>query len=199
MTEQQLKDNVSKNIANYRRLCNITQFELAEKLNYSDKSVSKWERGEGLPDIVVLSNMAEIFGTTVNDIISQEQPKSAEQKSAKDIHIKKRIVPWLSVGIVWLAASLIFASLKLFNIEFPHMWLTFIYALPVSCIVLTVFSALWWNHKEQILSISGIVWFTVLCVILTAQSLNSFYIILTAAVFQIMVFLWYYMKHKAHK
>ena len=61
MNEDVLKKNVPEKITFYRKAAGLTQLELAEKLNYSDKSVSKWERGDGLPDITVLTNMAELF------------------------------------------------------------------------------------------------------------------------------------------
>ena len=58
---------ISKNIVEYRKRAKLTQSELAEKLNFSDKSISKWERGEAIPDVVVLINMSEIFRITLND------------------------------------------------------------------------------------------------------------------------------------
>ena len=52
--QEQLKQTVANNIAQLRKSKGLTQLELAERLNYSDKAVSKWERGEGLPDVLVL-------------------------------------------------------------------------------------------------------------------------------------------------
>ena len=68
ITEEQLKKNFAARLAGYRRLAGLTQLELAEKLNYSDKSISKWERGEGLPDLYVVSQLADLFNITVNDL-----------------------------------------------------------------------------------------------------------------------------------
>ena len=76
MNEDVLKKNVSEKITFYRKAAGLTQLELAEKLNYSDKSVSKWERGDGLPDITVLTNMAELFGVSVDDLCPPRRPKS---------------------------------------------------------------------------------------------------------------------------
>ena len=53
MTEEQLRANIAKNITELRKASNITQADLAEKLNYSDKSISKWERGDGVPEIMI--------------------------------------------------------------------------------------------------------------------------------------------------
>lgn len=77
MTEDQIKANIAINITELRKKNGMTQAELAESLNYSDKSISKWERGDGIPDVVVLQNIAELFGVTLNDLIKEE------------IHVKK--------------------------------------------------------------------------------------------------------------
>ena len=61
MEEERIKSNIAKNLTAYRKRCNLTQSQLAEKINYSDKAVSKWERGEGVPDTLVLLKMCEIF------------------------------------------------------------------------------------------------------------------------------------------
>ena len=74
MTEEQLRANIAKNITELRKASNITQADLAEKLNYSDKSISKWERGDGVPDVIVLNKIAELFGVTLNDLVSDEKP-----------------------------------------------------------------------------------------------------------------------------
>ena len=107
MNEDVLKKNVSEKITFYRKAAGLTQLELAEKLNYSDKSVSKWERGDGLPDITVLTNMAELFGVSVDDFVSSAPPK-------KPIKLTKKhtLIPALSVGLVWLVATFVFCACR---------------------------------------------------------------------------------------
>ena len=72
--EQTLRRTVAKNIAAYRKSHKDTQLDLARKLNYSDKSVSKWERGEGLPDVYILAQIAQLYGVTVSNLIGEEEP-----------------------------------------------------------------------------------------------------------------------------
>ncbi|MEG2453873.1 MAG: helix-turn-helix transcriptional regulator, partial [Clostridia bacterium] len=70
MIEQiELRQIIASNLIRLRKVSGLTQAELAQKINYTDKSVSKWERGEGAPDIFVLNQLAEIYKVTVNDII----------------------------------------------------------------------------------------------------------------------------------
>ena len=64
-----LKVMIGSNIAAYRKRAGLTQAGLAEKLNYSDKAVSKWERGESIPDVLTLMQLAELFEISVNDLL----------------------------------------------------------------------------------------------------------------------------------
>ena len=75
ITEENLKKHFAKNLSSYRRQSGMTQLELAERLNYSDKSVSKWERGDGLPDLFVAATIADMLGVSLNDLISEREPK----------------------------------------------------------------------------------------------------------------------------
>ena len=132
---------ISKNIVEYRKRAKLTQSELAEKLNFSDKSISKWERGEAIPDVVVLINMSEIFGITLNDLISENDIKPVCNNVDK---IRNRIlITLLSAGVAWLVATLVFVVLMLVVPELNKSWLAFIYAIPVSVIILLIFACIW--------------------------------------------------------
>ena len=69
MNDEKLKKQLGANIAAYRKSLGLTQAGLAEKLNYSDKAVSKWERAESVPDVLTLTQLAELFDVTVNDLL----------------------------------------------------------------------------------------------------------------------------------
>lgn len=60
-------------IAGLRKSKGMTQKDLAEKLGVTDKAVSKWERGLGYPDISILPSLADVFGVTVEEILSGVQ------------------------------------------------------------------------------------------------------------------------------
>ena len=57
MDEQKLKSQIGANLSAYRKRAGMTQAGLAEKLNYSDKAISKWERGESVPDVLILCQL----------------------------------------------------------------------------------------------------------------------------------------------
>mgnify|MGYP002265251922 CR=1 FL=1 len=186
MNEEHLKFIISQKITYYRKANGHTQAELAEILNYSDKSVSKWERAEGMPDIGVLVQIAELYGTTVNDLISDAPPQVKP-----DERIKNRLVTLLSVGLVWLVATVVFCAIGLLNGELDGAWLTFIYAVAVSFIVLVVFATLWWSKLIQFLSVSGLIWSLALCLHLSVSNHNIVLIYIVAGVLQILAAGWF--------
>ena len=105
--EQTLRRTVAKNIAAYRKSHKDTQLDLARKLNYSDKSVSKWERGEGLPDVYILAQIAQLYGVTVSNLIGEEEPP---KKANPHFHI---YVLLLSVALVFVLAAILFTASRL--------------------------------------------------------------------------------------
>lgn len=139
--ENTVKMIVAKNLIELRKRKNFTQGELAEMLNYSDKTISKWENGDSLPDISVLASLAEIYGITLDDLIHENAADKAEEKKALERY-NQWIILSLSVVVVFLIATLIFVYLKLkANIDY---WQAFVWAVPVSCLAL-----LWKNRKSE--------------------------------------------------
>ena len=77
---ENLTATIAENLVYYRKKAKLTQSELAAKLNYSDKSISKWERAEGVPDIHILVQLAKLYGLSVNDfVIKQKKEKVANR------------------------------------------------------------------------------------------------------------------------
>lgn len=187
MTEQELRNTVAKNLAAYRKLNNLTQLELAEKLNYSDKSVSKWERGDGLPDIMVLKTIADFYGITVNDFLLNGKPKKNRSVRRQQI-----LIPFLSMAVVWLVATTVYMILKMLPYEIENTYLSFIYAIPVSMIVLTIFSAKWWHQIFTLLTVSGLIWTVALSLFLSINISGIGIIWSVATVIQIIEILWFF-------
>lgn len=196
MTESDLKNIIAARLVYFRKLNKLTQLELAAKINYSDKSVSKWERGEGLPDIYVLCTLAELYGVTVNDLVSDTEPLPPKPQSS----LKDRIlIPLMSVGLVWLVACIVFVTLKVVLPDMERTWLCFIYALPAACIVATVFMKLWWNLLSRLISVSLLIWSFALSIFLTMRMQNIALIFIVAAVIQVLTILWYIRKFSPKK
>lgn len=181
--EQTLRRTVAKNIAAYRKAHKDTQLDLAHKLNYSDKSVSKWERGEGLPDVFILAQIAQLYGVTVSNLIGEVAPP---KKSNPHFHA---YVTTLSVALVFAIAAILYSAFRIADVAFPA-WLFFLYAVPVSAIVCVVFTSLWWGILLQGLSITVLIWSAGVCVYLSLPipNLNLVFVICTAV--QVLITLW---------
>lgn len=167
MEAEKLKSQIGANITAYRKRDNLTQAELAERLNYSDKAVSKWERGESMPDVLTLIQLSEQFGITVNDLLTDpnalpENAGSVEQAMSKVVEktlrrkANKNIILGLSSVLVWGVALLIYVVLS--TVEIPNSWVAFFYAVPVNAIVLLCLRSAWHDFRWNRALISIIVW-----------------------------------------
>lgn len=192
---EQLKETIGKNICEYRKVANLSQVEFAEKLNYSDKAVSKWERGESLPDIVVLKQIADLFGLTVNDLIGQKKKRTI---TLRKILKSKILVMWLSVALVWLVATIAYVFLTLFTI-LPKTWLAFIYAIPVSFIVCIVLCARWRLTIPLTVFESLFVWTLALTVCLSVSFQNIWLLFIIGFPLQVMIILWFFLQRRKNK
>ena len=175
---------IGNNISKYRKSLNLTQLELSQKINYSDKSISKWEKGDGIPDIIVLKKLADIFNVTVNELIDEGSVINTKNVS------KRPIITSLSILLVWLVA--VFCFVVLFWIDRSiKSWLAFVYALPATFIVAQVFSSMWGNKFSRAFCFSGIVWSTIISISITINLTHSFMLLLVGIPLQVMIILWY--------
>ena len=189
MNEEQLAKIIGQNIATLRKRDKLTQAQLAEKLNYSDKSVSKWERGDGLPDICVLMAIRDLFHVTLDDLCAD---KSLPRKDRS-----RGLILVLSVGLVFLVATVFFAILGF--LRFQKIWLIYIYALTASAIVGVVFTSLWWGTWQQLLSVSLLIWSIPLSLSMTFAHPMMYLMYIVAAVLQILAALWYWLRSERKK
>lgn len=176
MDDEKLKKQIGANIASYRKRFGMTQVGLAEKLNYSDKAISKWERGESAPDVQTLVQLAELFEVTVNDLLvdpnelpeaigaGQRVMEKAVEKTLKR-KADKRIILQLSSILTWFVALLTFVILS--SLDVPKSWLAFFYAIPADAIVLLSLRSAWKDFRWNRVLISAIMWGSVLSIYVT--------------------------------
>ena len=159
-----VNQTIAKNLIYYRKAAGMTQAEVAAKINYSDKSVSKWESGNGVPDIYILMQLAALFDVTVNDLIGTTAKKPVENKRKRNS--LQVMIMLLSSGIVWLVATFLFVTSNLVAPGKPW-WIFYLFALPVNAIIFIVFSGIWKYKLLNFLSVSGLIWtFIVACYVL---------------------------------
>ena len=181
--EATLRRTISKNIAAYRKAHKDTQAGLAEKLNYSDKSVSKWERGESVPDIYILTQIADLYGVSVSALIGEIQPP---KESKPHYHM---FILLLSLALTMAVATLLFSMFMICKVDYPA-WMFFVYALPVCSIICIVFTSLWWGILWQGVSVSALIWTLGLSLYLSFELENVSLIFLVCAALQVLTVLW---------
>lgn len=190
----ELKETISKNLVALRTAARLTQLQLAEKLNYSDKAVSKWERGEAIPDIRVLKKLSEIYNISVDDIITD----SADSKVKPKMHTGKKrlLITLLSAGLVWFISTVIFMVVFFIPESAPYAYLVYVCAPFICAIVLTVFSAIWGNWITNTFACSLLVWtaaaiFHVFVRAFVPNFDKIYFIYIVAGVFEVLILLWF--------
>lgn len=191
----ELKAVIAKNIAKIRRAGGLTQLQLAEKLNYSDKAVSKWESGASLPDIVVLKQIADLFGVTVDSLLSENYGKEVPVLPRGRVHF---IISLLSVLLVWLIATVVFVTLAIANVA-GLIWLAFLWAVPVSLIVALVMNSIWGNRRMNYMIISLLMWTLLACIYVTFIKYNVWLIFVVGIPGQAIITLWSTINKKRKK
>lgn len=198
--EKDLKDILASNLTFYRKNAKLTQLDIAEKFHYSDKAVSKWERGESAPDIFVLKSLADFYGITVNDLL-KEKPRIVKPSNKKIKHI---IITALSVTLAFLVATVFYVLFTFIftatSIDPKYTWLAYIVAIPISFIICIVFSAIWGNKLLTTIAISGLIWTATLTVYLPIELLTPFpnlgLLWIIPFPLQLMAILWFFLKNQ---
>ena len=199
--ENKQQELLAKNLVFYRKASGLTQLELAEKFNYSDKSISTWERGEGFPDVFVLKSLADFYGITVDDFYSEEHKKIAIKHSQRRKQIFIRL---LSIGIAILVTFLTFFLLDTLLNESATFkpWLVFIYGLLVVSIVWLVWEFIYNKRLNRMLATSAVIWTSALSIYLTFLVMlekSLWFIFIVAIPLQVLEILWFLFRNKKNK
>ena len=203
MNDEKLKLQIGANIAAYRKRLGLTQAGLAEKLNYSDKAVSKWERAESVPDVLTLAALAEVLGVTVNELLVDpnalpEETGAVQQAMGRVVEktlkrkADKKIILGLSSILVWFVALLVYVVLS--SLDIPNSWLAFFYAVPANAIVLLSLRSAWHDFRWNQMLISAIMWGAIVSLYTTLLVLggwNVWRLFLLGIPGQIAIFLWF--------
>ena len=186
---KEIKDIVAKNLQELRNKHGYTQGELAEMVNYTDKSVSKWEHGEAMPPIDVLKQLADIYKVTLDYLVTD----SPSENFGKIYNDKKNtpnkiIITLLAMSVVWIVATILFFNGMLLTQK--SFWQIFIYAIPLSVIVLIVFNAIWGRRIFTFILISIGLWATLFSLYIGFIEYNIWTIFIVGIPFQIATILW---------
>ena len=213
MEDEKLKYQIGRNIASYRKRAGLTQAGLAERLNYSDKAISKWERGESAPDVLTLVQLSEQFGITVNDLLvdpdALPEDTGAVQQAMEQVVEKalkrkadKGTILSLSSILVWFVALFAYVMLSCFELTEAWSWIFFIYAIPANAIVLLSLRSAWHDFRWNQILISIIMWGSILSVyvsLLVFMNWNIWRMFLLGIPGQAAVLLWFRLFRKPKK
>ena len=211
MNDEKLKAILGSNIVAYRKRQGLTQAGLAEKLNYSDKAVSKWERGESMPDVLTLVQVADLFGISVNDLLTDPNtlPEDTgivvgKMEKAVERTLKRKAdklsILGLSSLLVWFVALLLFVIIS--SLGIAKSWLAFFYAIPANAIVLLSLLSAWHDFRWNKTLISVIVWGCLLSLymsLLIFLKVNIWKLFLLGIPGQLAVLLWFRLFRKQPK
>ncbi len=191
---EDIKDTIARNLTELRTNAKLTQLQLAGMLNYSDKAVSKWERGEAIPDLRVLIKLSEIYGITVDEIVKGKNVKPQIQPKSK-IFGNHAFITAMSMVLVWFIATIVFIVFYYIPQTAPYAYLAFVVAPLPTAVVFTVFSLLWYNRLTDAIGSTCIV-FTIVVIahvfVLTFTDFKKIYLLyIVAAVLELLIILWF--------
>ena len=191
---ENLNITIGKKLLYLRKKSKLTQAELAEKLNYSDKAISKWEKGESLPSVEVFYKISKLYGVSLDFIIGDETaaPQPIKNDDRKRIYLS---ITNLAVLAIWFVALLLFVLFDI--ITSTSQWMVFAWATPASFLVALIFDCIWHKHKGLYALISLLMWSLLLCFVLQFLTFNIWKILLIGIPLQIAVIIWSRMEKKS--
>lgn len=193
---------IAENLTELRKVNKLTQLELAEKLNYSDKAISKWERGESLPDVEILCQLAELYGVSLDYLVTKDHEEATlEYKISKErANINKTIITWLSVFSAVLLVVL--SYILVYTITKCNLWILFVWMIPLCSTLLLIFNCIWGKRKYRYIILSVLMWSMLTSLALQFMHYNIWLIYCLGVPGQVIIFLISrlgYLKRKGHQ
>ena len=188
-----IKEILAKNLTELRIKKNLTQSQLAERLNYTDKSVSKWEHAETTPPIDVLKQLADLYEVSLDYLVSEEPDDSFDKTYNNKKNVtNKIIITILATSLVWLIGTILYVYGMVFLNE--SYWILFITAVPFSAIVLLVFNGIWGKRRFVFILTSVLIWSILASIYLGFIKYNIWSVFILGIPLQISVILWSLLK-----
>ena len=191
---KELREIIGENLTELRKQKGYTQISLAEKLNYSDKAISKWENGSSLPPIDILLELANLYGVTLDYLVKDSSQK--DKKLLKNDNVKRRnhiLITLLSSVLVWIIATTVYVFSYIPTKE-VSLWTIFLWAVPINAIVLIVFNGIWCKRKYLLPAVMLLVWPLLaaihLQVLVLYPDINLWMIYLLGVPLTVATFLW---------
>lgn len=185
---ENVKEIIAENLVALRKSRRMTQQELAEKLNYSDKAISRWEHAETLPDIETLCKICEIYGVKFEYLLQKEQPPVNKNPYViRNDKSKETAITLIAILAVWLVALITYVY---FNwILGENRWQLFIWAIPISSITWQFCNRLWGNKILGRIITSITSWSLILAIYISMLEYNIWMIFIVGVPIQLIIIL----------
>ena len=196
---ENFEEMLAKNLVFLRKRAKMTQGELAEKIKYSDKTVSKWETGEAVPDVETLIAICDVFNISINEITSGPiiDKEIQDEKQQKKESSNKVIISLLAISLVWILATVFYVYA---NIAYhANIWLAFVWAIPSSFVLAIIFNAIWGKRFFTFIFVSFFMWTLIGAFFFTTIKFHMWPIFLLGIPGQIAIVLWSGLKPKKKK
>jgi transcriptional regulator with XRE-family HTH domain len=193
-----IRQYFADNLIFFRKNANMTQLDLAEQIHYSDKAISKWERGESLPDVNTLKAIADLFGISIDALISERKidtPLPVVPHQINAITKKRWIISLLSASLVWMIATTVYSFASMIVPLMSSPWQVFIIAIPVSLLVVFVLSCIWFDRKVIFFCASLVLWTSALTLFVMLDIMNNWMFFIIPIPIEIIFVLWYTLRH----
>ena len=187
---KELNKIISDNLVMLRKKLGLKQSDVADKLNYSDKTVSKWETGEIIPNIENLIELCKLYDVSLEQITRKMDISEVENIEQKPDYTKrnKLIISLLSISAVWVLATVVFVYALIIS-DF-NAWTVFVWAVPISFILAIIFNSLWGKKKLNYVFISILLWSLITCIYLQFVKYNLIALYFIGIPGQIAILLW---------
>lgn len=191
------KEIVRENLVKLRKEHKLTQMELAEKIGYSDKAISRWETGEVNPDIETLDTLADLYGVHISVFFSEYNAKEYKAKAHKESQLGRKIAVWiLMVVAVWYIGIMAYIYSSTFMADVTRNWLIFIWLAPITFTICSVLNSKWGNYVLGIIFSSLICWTLLTSIYLQMLKYNLYLLFISGLPIQIAILLLAYMRKK---
>lgn len=191
----ELERIVAYNLAELRKSKKMTQLELAQKINYSDKSVSKWERGDSLPDLKTLCTLADLFDVTLDYFITENAATEIKAFSApKERRGYRTVISLLALAVVWSFITIAYVYCLVYLGK--NNWTWFVWGAPISAALLRFFNHKWKTKKLDVLLSSIFFWTLLASLYVQFLSYNIWPIFLVGVPIQVILVLWNILRTK---
>ena len=192
-----INENIAKNITLLRKQNKWTQSELADKLNYSDKSISKWERGESIPDIEMLCKIAEIFNVNIEYLTKEHSEKEIKKnQNGGNIFVRNLLILIMMCVAVYLVSTIVFVYPFLFNKHTGKtIWVSYVFALPICALLCHFYARKMGIWLMRLITISVFVWSLIaslFCVAISQGYPNFWMLFLVGAPIQASICLYFF-------